>query len=291
MTQNVERTPPVDRRAQYVKWLIFGVVLPLLPFAARALAAWVDNSSSSLSFTVLLGDGELLVVATVIAAAIIGDLLFDFTGNRATRTHTSAALMCAFALVIVVASVLMFGLVTLDNQHRNDAVLLAQQSEISRIGESSQLLANSAADQRTASGLSPEAQRLTRRVAAVQAQATREATGADGIGLSGASGYGPLYRDLVQQELLLRRQARIATARANTESAQAIGQRQRAGQILSASFVSLRIGRRQAALMSVIMFLIAFSAGCVSLRLPIDQTDSNELKEIGDGDLSTEDPS
>ena len=68
-----------SRRPTYVKWLIFGVSLPLLPLAARVLAAWLDNATQSLSFTALFSDGELLVVATVIAAAIIGDLLFDFS--------------------------------------------------------------------------------------------------------------------------------------------------------------------------------------------------------------------
>lgn len=68
----------LQRRAAYMKWLVFGVGLPLLPFAGRALAASIDRGG--FTWSSLLGDGELLVIATVLATAVIGDLLFDFTG-------------------------------------------------------------------------------------------------------------------------------------------------------------------------------------------------------------------
>src|SRR6476660_6849511 len=103
-----------SRRAAYFKWAIFGVSLPLLPLITRALAAWLVNATQDLSFITLFSDGELLVVATVIAAAVIGDLLFDISGRNETRGHSAIAVLCAIALVVVVVSVLMFGLVTLD---------------------------------------------------------------------------------------------------------------------------------------------------------------------------------
>lgn len=98
----------------YVKWSIFGVALPLLPLFAHVLAALLSPSPltrEGASFTSLFSDGELLVIATVIAAAAIGDLLFDFPGRDDLRTRTFAAVLCAIALLIVVVSVLMYGLV------------------------------------------------------------------------------------------------------------------------------------------------------------------------------------
>jgi hypothetical protein len=104
-------------RTSYVKWSIFGVALPLLPLAAHALAALVSPFTAGeggLSFTTLFSDGELLVIATVISAAVIGDLLFDISGRSDERTRTGAAILCAFALLVVVVSVLMYGLVAVN---------------------------------------------------------------------------------------------------------------------------------------------------------------------------------
>jgi hypothetical protein len=98
----------VSLSAGCVKWLVFGVALPLLPLAARVLTALLGGH---LSFASLFGDGELLVIATVIAAAVIGDLLFESTDYMDTWSRIKAAILCAFALLIVVFSVLTYGLV------------------------------------------------------------------------------------------------------------------------------------------------------------------------------------
>jgi hypothetical protein len=103
-------------QASYVKWSIFGVALPLLPLAAHVLAALVSpfSAGEGASFTTLFSDGELLVIATVISAAVIGDLLFDVSDRNDVRTRTTAAILCAVALLVVVVSVLIYGLVAVN---------------------------------------------------------------------------------------------------------------------------------------------------------------------------------
>jgi hypothetical protein len=132
--------------------------------AARALAAWLDNAAQSLSFTTLFSDGELLVVATVIAAAVIGDLLFDFSGRNEMRSRTTIAILCAFALLVVVVSVLMFGLVTLDTQNRSDAEQQAQRNATTQVEQSARLVAQSIQDQNRSAYLSAEAQSLNKQL-------------------------------------------------------------------------------------------------------------------------------
>jgi hypothetical protein len=100
----------ISLSGNYVKWGIFGVALPLLPLAAGVLAGYLNPRRVHESFTGLLGNGELLIIATVISAAVIGDLLFDISGYSG-RAGIIAAILCAFALLIVVVSVLAYGLV------------------------------------------------------------------------------------------------------------------------------------------------------------------------------------
>jgi hypothetical protein len=100
----------VSLSGNYVKWGIFGVALPLLPLAAGVLAEYL-NPRTHESFKALLGNGELLIIATVISAAVIGDLLFDVSGYSG-KNGIIAAILCAFALLLVVVSVLAYGLVT-----------------------------------------------------------------------------------------------------------------------------------------------------------------------------------
>lgn len=93
----------------YVKWGIFGVALPLLPLGGGVLVAYLSPHGHE-SYSHLLGDGELLIIATVIAAAVIGDLLFDISPDPG-KNGIIRAILCAFALLIVVVSVLAFGFV------------------------------------------------------------------------------------------------------------------------------------------------------------------------------------
>jgi hypothetical protein len=104
----------ISLTANYVKWGIFGVALPLLPLAGGLLAGLLDPRAAHLSFAALLGNGELLVIATVISAAVIGDLLFDISRHPQIVGNIIAATLCAFALLIVVVSVLTYGLVTVN---------------------------------------------------------------------------------------------------------------------------------------------------------------------------------
>lgn len=116
------------RIAVFVRWLIFGVSLPLLPIGSRAMAQWIDGSSVDFTLSGLFGDGELLVIATVVSAAGIGDLVFDL--RRTSRRSTlSGAVVASFALICVIFSVLLYGLVTL----RKEAQTPAQKTAIARV--------------------------------------------------------------------------------------------------------------------------------------------------------------
>jgi hypothetical protein len=261
MAKYLEPEVSIGRRAAYVKWLIFGVALPLLPFAARLLAAWLDNATRSLSFTSLFSDGELLVVATVIAAAVIGDLLFDFSGRNEVRGRTTIAVLCALSLLVVVISVLMFGLVTLDNQNRSDAVQQAQHNQTARIEQSTQLLEQSSKDQAQASALSKQAQTLNNRLSVEEGNLHKQIFGAGGT----PAGIGPIAAEIETQIKSLRRASDRSRVQATLLSEQAVAHRAQANRFLINSLTRLSIGREQAAIMSVIMFLLSWLTGAVAI--------------------------
>jgi len=122
-TRGLLKTTPTRRtslQASYTKWLVFGVALPLLPLAAGVLAAVLNPFPfKGPSFTNVLGDGELLVIATVIAAAVIGDLLFEISAYNDAVSWIRAGTLCAAALLIVVVSVLIYGLIAVHSQSRD----------------------------------------------------------------------------------------------------------------------------------------------------------------------------
>src|SRR5215469_10504126 len=96
-----------DLRMKFVKWSIFGVALPLLPLLAVGLDGVLyrgpDGAASTTSFVKILGNGDLLIVAIVIAAAAIGELLFDGpVGDKSEHGKTAA--LSAFALLVVAVS-------------------------------------------------------------------------------------------------------------------------------------------------------------------------------------------
>ena len=63
----------MDTFGRLAKWLIFSVLLALLPLAYNYLHVLTRNGSPSLD--VLLGKGELLLVAASISAAAVGSLI------------------------------------------------------------------------------------------------------------------------------------------------------------------------------------------------------------------------
>jgi hypothetical protein len=59
--------------AKLVKWLIFSVILALLPLAFNYLRLEMRGQDATLQ--ALLGNGELLLVAAAISAAAIGEVI------------------------------------------------------------------------------------------------------------------------------------------------------------------------------------------------------------------------
>ena len=235
------------------------MLLPLLPLGARALAAWFDNSTQDLSPYKLLSDGELLVIATVIAAAIIGDLLFDFSGRNEMRTHTTMAVLCTFALLVVVVSVLMFGLVTLDNQSSSDAEQQAQHYASVQIEDSGGVAFQASLSLDTYNSLVAQENHLNGELGTTRGQ----------------------ERKVLQQHIAaLRGEAASAKAQSNYLKKQSATLRSLADQRLE-SAVSLGPGRlrKQAAIMSLTMFLIAVSAGVIALWFSTGRVEKRHGRE------------
>jgi hypothetical protein len=138
---------PEERAYVVTRWLIFAVAIPLLPIAAKVLAEWIDEGRSNWSGSNLFSDGELLVLATVIAAAGIGDLVFDLRRNKRQRSFRDASAI-ALALICVVVSVTLYALVTLKREQLTPAqeaaahAVTIQQNNASSLGQ--QLSANNA---------------------------------------------------------------------------------------------------------------------------------------------------
>jgi flagellar basal body-associated protein FliL len=214
-----------------------------------------------LSFIALFSDGELLVVATVIAAAIIGDLPFDFSGRNEVRSPTTIAVLCAISLLVVVISVLIFGLVTLDNQNRSDAEQQAQKNVTAEVERSAQLAVQSQEAQNRSNTLSAQAHALDKQATAAQSNYEKQLYGTGGA----VPGNGPLAAALKAHADSLIQQSAAARDQANTLYHQALALRTKADQLLQNSETSLAIGQRQAAIMSVIMFPAAVLTGAAAL--------------------------
>jgi hypothetical protein len=225
------------------KWGLFGVILPLLPIVGRIAAFVLDDNASSLTFVDLFGDGELLVLATVIAAAGIGDLTLDFAGDRqlATRRGRRVAVANAFSLLIVVVSVLLFGLVTFASQTRADARSSAVQERSSK-----RLDAQRAANRTTQ--LTLQAERDSARAKALQARR----------GQHGRARRGTLAYAFLQETARLTRQLAVAQDEAAQLSTEAEKESIRR---LAGADASLTRGRERAAWLSVMMFLLSLVVG------------------------------
>lgn len=132
-------TRRLQRRNTFARWVLFGVLLPLLPIMARVSASWVDIGHPTTDYKTLFGDGDLLVLAVVVAAAGIGDLLFS------TRRHVMIgpreAVAISLALFVVVLSGVAYGLVTLKQESRgslqqsrvNQTQILQEQLQLAQI--------------------------------------------------------------------------------------------------------------------------------------------------------------
>jgi len=79
-----------------LKWLIFTVIVSLIPFGMVALSLW--SGDKPLSLAVLWPHGELLLVATALAADGIGDLIP--TNPTASRAKIVTAGMCIIILIV-----------------------------------------------------------------------------------------------------------------------------------------------------------------------------------------------
>jgi len=95
--------PDISTTERIVDWLIFGVVLTLLPFLA-VIFLDVDRNTSPKPAS-LFGHGELLIVAAVIAAGAIGEL--TLTRKRSSR-RVSRRITLGFCIVIFGATTLWF---------------------------------------------------------------------------------------------------------------------------------------------------------------------------------------
>jgi hypothetical protein len=251
-------------RGARVKWLIFGVTLPLLPIAARIAAAWLDGAAT-LGFVDLFGEGELLVLATVIAAAGIGDLVFDLRGSRRrdSRERLRLAAVHAFALIVVVGSVLFFGLVTYANQTRADALDDLQAEQLA-----DRLEAEAAAhDVRRllarADALERERRDVDRRRRVVEAQFARELAGHG----TGAPGLGVLASRLRADARHLRAASESLRGRATELRSRATVRRNAVELRLRTSNADVDRGREQAATVSVIMFVLSLAAAYPAVSL------------------------
>ncbi len=249
-------------RGTRVKWLIFGVLIPLLPVGARLAAAWLDGGGT-FGFTGLFGDGELLVLATVVAAASIGEVLFSFRRGHWGSSRLRTAVITAAALVVVVMAVLFFGLVTYANQIQADAQATAQLRRSNQQEEETRLLSE-------ASSKSAEARTEASRRRKLEEMLTAEITGAPAPGSSGVPGVG-LLASRLKAEIDASQQQRVRLEReASQLTQQAQREREIAEHELLASTTELHSGRQQAAEISVVMFiaslLVAYPAVGLAAR-------------------------
>lgn len=118
-----------------VRWVIFSVIFALLPVFAKALVLFTGLMSApsggqpsiNLTFNEILartcGDGELLLVATAIAAAGIGEIVSSNGQNRRL-----ARVIIGGGLLLIVALSSLWYAIIVGSQTSPDASLIAQGS-------------------------------------------------------------------------------------------------------------------------------------------------------------------
>jgi hypothetical protein len=251
--------------ASRAKWWIFGVSLPLLPIGARVAAAWLDGQAS-LGFVDLFGDGELLVIATVIAAAIIGELMFDLRGARSVVDDVNSfrmALLNALALIVVVGSVLFFGLVTYANQARADAQTRARIEQFAEERLSAHLDIEAQAQLSQVRQLDSRQRQLERKRRALELEDAEQIAGQAGA----EAGRGPSALFLQREIEEAARQSQRLKAQRSRLLAQAEQSQLSASGKLDASSANLNRGRTQAAIISVVMFLLSLAVAYPAVGL------------------------
>lgn len=176
----------LQRRNTFARWALFGVLLPLLPIMARVSASWVDIGHPTTDYRTLFGDGDLLVLAVVVAAAGIGDLLFSV--RRHVTVGPREAVAISLALFVVVLSGVAYGLVTLKQESRGSL----QQSRVTETQVLQEQLRLAQSNLDAAVNQVAEAQR-TRDLAVAAANAEVDGSVTDGG--SGVRGVGALAEE------------------------------------------------------------------------------------------------
>ena len=252
------------RRAAIVRWGVFSVVLPLLPIGAHLAAAWLNDETATVSFVNLFADGELLVLATVIAAAGIGEVTFDVLrqpGLLKPGGDLGLAVASAGALVVVVLSVLFFGLITFKDQTSRTEVNTAEQRARERVVEAAAISSRDASEptgaqarqsSRSIRATLKDLRSARRAYARRPSRRHRAAVRRKSVRL----------KELSTRRRTLRQRPGIrALASASAAAAQSVTKTKREHED----------GRQQAATISVVMFGVAFLAGLMLLlRSPHD---------------------
>lgn len=95
-------TDTAELLAAFIRWLLFGIVLAVLPVAVN----WISLQTRDLdaSHTVVLGSGELLLVSAVLGATATGDLM----GARSRRFLVFRTMLTGFNVILMILASLWF---------------------------------------------------------------------------------------------------------------------------------------------------------------------------------------
>ena len=115
--------------AKAVKWLFVGLVIGLAPIGLKAL--FIRTDEKDVTQTLLLGEGELFLVAAGLAAAGIGDLLFEIKAPGTTVPSPVVQLMRAVAGVM--AAIVALAGAAIYGSHWNDAQVTTTYMDLSII--------------------------------------------------------------------------------------------------------------------------------------------------------------
>src|SRR5579863_1592711 len=86
--------------AKLLKWLIFTVVVALVPFGIVALDLW-DKGDNLFAWSVLWPHGELMLVSTALAADALGDLIASDRPSGSLKIAAGGG--CLVVLIITIA--------------------------------------------------------------------------------------------------------------------------------------------------------------------------------------------
>lgn len=111
------------RTEKLLRWLLFGVVIGLLPFAYPAIKCIVMGPS--LTAVRLFGRGDLFLITATLAAASFGDLIAN--GKEQALRKIWVGFLC---LIIFIVCIVWFGVVAnaIDTKTAYDAALTSRYS-------------------------------------------------------------------------------------------------------------------------------------------------------------------